>query len=691
MFGREEKVPAFRLTIVQYVILAIFLILAFGLWRLQVARNDYYSSLAEQNRIKQVPILAPRGKILDREGRIIVDNYPSFSVLMLRDQRRDLFADVPMIADGLHLDPEELGARIKRIAASPGYQPLFVKDDITPDELAWVEAHKAELPELDTITVHRRLYPKDGFMAHLIGYVGEVSEDMLNSPKWELYNPGDIVGKSGVELQYNDILMGKNGSRQVLVNSKGKEVGTLSDVAAEPGKQLKLTIDLDVQIAAEQALGDSPGAIIALDPHTGEILAMVSRPVFDPNAFSVRVSRQEWNRLLSDESKPLLNKAIQAQLAPGSTFKVIMSVAGLQEGIAQNLVVNCAGGGDFYGRFFKCDQHHGSVNISKAIYDSCDTYYYTLGEKLGIGKIAFYASEFGLGKKTGVDLPQEVSGIMPSEEWKAKNYKQKWFAGETISVSIGQGAVAATPIQLARALGGIAMGGELHTPHVAFPNDLPQQYQPVAEKSGEVEHIRIDPENWQVITDAMADVTKIGTASAAHLNGIDFAGKTGTAQTISMEARSKLGAEGKKKFSDNAWFVGMAPRRDPQIVVAVLYQGGGWGWHSGLLAAQVIKAYVEKQRKVQKNPTLYADAPGKAGSVEMSALWHDGDGSDQLQGARFRVPVARSRIAAKAAPGMESDLEDKGGSTPRDKRAPLTMTEPKRIAELKSEAVGGKH
>ena len=201
MFSREEKVPQFRLTMVQYAILVVFLILAFGLWRLQVGRSDYYSSLAEQNRIKQVPILAPRGKILDREGRIIVDNYPSFSVLLLRDQHRDLMTDVDMIADGLRLDPKDLRTRLRRIAATPGYQPLFVKDDITPDELAWVEAHRSELPELDTITVHRRLYPKNGFLAHLVGYVGEVSEEMLNSPQWELYNPGDIVGKSGVELQ----------------------------------------------------------------------------------------------------------------------------------------------------------------------------------------------------------------------------------------------------------------------------------------------------------------------------------------------------------------------------------------------------------------------------------------------------------------------------------------------------------
>ena len=252
------------------------------------------------------------------------------------------------------MPPDELRARLKRMAAVPGYQPLFLKDDITPDELAFIESHRDELPELDTITVHRRLYPKNGFMAHVIGYVGQVSEDMLNQPQWELYNPGDIVGMSGVEQYYNDILMGKNGSRQVLVNSRGKEVGTLSDVPAVPGKQLKLTIDLDLQIAAEEALEGKPGAIVAMDPRTGEILAMVSRPAFDPNEFAVRITRDEWNQLVTDPGKPLLNKAIQAQLAPGSVFKIIMATAGLQEGIAQDLVVNCGGGKTFYGRFFKC-------------------------------------------------------------------------------------------------------------------------------------------------------------------------------------------------------------------------------------------------------------------------------------------------------------------------------------------------
>ena len=654
MLGREEKVSQIRLTAVQYVLLGIFLMLAFGLWRLQVARSDYYNTLAEQNRVKQVPILAPRGKILDREGRIIVDNYPSFSVLLLRDQKRDLDADADMIATGLHMPPDELRARLRRMAAIPGYQPLFLKDDITPDELAFIESHRAELPELEMITVHRRLYPKNGFMAHVIGYVGQVSEDMLQQPQWELYNSGDIVGMSGVEQYYNDILMGKNGSRQVLVNSRGKEVGTLSDVPAVPGKQLRLTIDLDLQIAAEEALEGKQGAIVAMDPRNGEILAMVSHPAFDPNDFAVHITRDEWNQLVQDPGKPLMNKAIQAQLAPGSTFKVLMSVAGLQEGIAQTLIVNCNGGGTFYGRFFKCDQKHGRVDISKGIYDSCDTYYYTLGEKLGIGRIAKYATEFGLGQKTGIDLPQEVSGVMPSEEWKIKNYKQKWYAGETISVSIGQGAVAVTPIQLARAIGAVASDGELVRPHIAFPDQFPPDFKQVAHYNDKG-HVQIDQDNWVTITDAMADVTRIGTAAAAHINGVDFAGKTGTAQTISLEARSKMGANSKSKFNDNSWFVGFMPRRNPEIVVAVLTQGGGWGWRSGLLAADVIKAYVAKQRKAQ-SLVAKANAPAASSQAEVASVWHDGDAKtpDKVQSGGFTVPIGAAAKPATGAPGVNS-------------------------------------
>ena len=674
MFGRDEKVSQLRLTAVQYVLLGVFLVLAFGLWRLQVARSGYYSTLAEQNRIKQVPILAPRGKILDREGRIIVDNYPSFSVLLLRDQNRDLQADADKIAAGLHMPPDELRARLKRMAAVPGYQPLFLKDDITPDELAFIESHKEELPELDTITVHRRLYPRNGFMAHIIGYVGQVSEDMLTQPQWELYNPGDIVGMSGVEQYYNDILMGKNGSRQVLVNSRGKEVGTLSDVAAVPGKQLKLTIDLDMQIAAEEALEGRPGAIVAMDPRNGEILAMVSRPAFDPNEFAVRITRDEWNRLVTDPGKPLLNKAIQAQLAPGSVFKVIMATAGLQEGIAQNLVITCGGGKTFYGRFFKCwiagHGSHGTVGISKAIFQSCDSYFYTLAEKLGISRIAKYATLLGLGQKSGIDLPQEVSGVMPSEEWKIKNFKQKWYAGETISVGIGQGAVATTPIQIARAVGAVTSDGVLVRPHVAFPDQFPPGFKQVASYTDKT-NIGLDQENWMTITDALAAVVSpIGTAPSARLPGIDFAGKTGSAQTISNQLKAKMGSSEKSKYKDNGWFVGVTPRRNPEIVVAVLLEEGEHGYYAARAAAQVIKAYVEKQRTRQTQVAKAGGATAGSKQAEVAAIWHEGDAKtpDKMQAGRFTVSVDGKTKPVTSAPGV-------GGTDKPIRPADLETTE----------------
>lgn len=663
MFGHDEKISSIRLTAAQYIILAIFLILAYGLWRLQVMQSDFYAGLAEKNRIRNVPILAPRGKILDREGRIIVDNYPSFTALLLRDSSRDLSADAGLIAQGLHMNANEIRERVRKLAWLPQYQPIFLKDDITPDELAFIEAHRNELPELDTIMSHRRLYPRKGFMAHLVGYVGEVSEDMLNQPQWEFYNPGDVVGKSGVELQYNQMLMGKNGARRSIVNSRGKEMQSLSETPAVPGQQLKLTLDIDLQIAAEEALEGKNGAIVAMDPRTGEILAMVSRPSFDPNEFAVRVSRGEWNKLVTDENHPLLNKAIQAQLAPGSVFKIIMATAGLQEGIAQNLRVICNGGATFYGRYFKCwitAQHsvHGAVEISRGIYQSCDVFFYTLAEKLGIERIAKYATAFGLGQKTRIDLPQEVSGVMPSEQWKIKNFKQKWYAGETISVGIGQGAVVVTPIQLARAIGGITSGGVMHRPHVAFPGELPPNVVPATSEYPDEVKVPIDPKNWEIITDAMANVpTPLGTAGSAHLQGVDFAGKTGSAQIISNTGKAKL-ANGKSKYKDNAWFVGVTPRRNPEIVVAVLFEGGEHGQFAARIAAQVVKAFVEKKRRVetkmastaaQQDPLYASDRttpPGRNGSVEVGAVWSAPDeheqGKESLLAGRFVIDVPKN-------------------------------------------------
>jgi len=607
--GKAEKLAAAKLHAAQYVIALILVILAAGLWRLQVVGADNFRALAEANRIRKVPVLAPRGRLFDREGRLLVDNYPSVSCFLLREQVKDLNADLPLISKGLHIPVEQIEATLRHYQLAPRYQPIPLKQDITPDEQAFIAAHTAELPELETLDEQRRLYPRDGFAAHLIGYVGEISEQDLNSSKYAFYQPGDVVGKSGVEATYDALLRGVDGSRDVIVNSHGKEIGHLGYTMAQPGKDLKLTIDLDIQMAAERAMEGKTGAMVALDPHTGEILALVSRPTFDPNQFSVRVTKSYWNDIINNPDHPLLNKAIQAQLAPGSTFKIIMSYAGLQENAAQDMHVMCSGGASFYGHFFACDKRHGMVDIEHAIPWSCDTFYYTLANKLGIDTIAKYATDLGLSQRTGVDLPDEVTGTMPSTAWKLKNFHEKWYAGEVISVGIGQGAVAVTPLQLARAIGGIASGGALHRPHLVFPDEVPaEELQAVHETfpgSGD-KTVALSTENWQLITDAMAATTTSGTAAPAHLEGIDFAGKTGTAQVVSHSAGMTSLGVGKERA--NAWFVGMAPRRNPDIVVAVLWEHGGWGAGSAPVAAQVINAFVTKQRK-QANNIRIAETP----------------------------------------------------------------------------------
>jgi penicillin-binding protein 2 len=624
LINKEERLPAYKLTIVQYVIVGVLLVLLSGLWRLQVVGAQNYRVLAEQNRIRKVPILAPRGRLFDREGRLLVDNYPSVSCFLIREPGRDIRTDFPLIAHGLHMTMEQLQSVMAHYALAPKYEPIPLKQDITPDEVEFIESHRDELPELETIDEQRRLYPRNGFAANLIGYVGEVSDDMLNDPRYAYYEPGDVVGKSGVEQSYDQLLRGQDGSQDIIVDSHGREVGILGREPATPGQGLKLTIDLDIQRAAEQAMGDRNGAIIAMDPHTGAILALVSRPTFDPNDFSVRVSRGEWNKLITDPNHPLLDKAIQAQLAPGSTFKIIMSLAGLENNVAQELKVVCNGGATFFGRFFACDKRHGPVDILHAIPFSCDTYYYTLAERLGIEKIAYWANKVGIGVKTGIDLPGEVSGTMPSEEWKMKNYHEKWYAGEVISVGIGQGAVAVSPVQMLRAVSGIASGGVFKRPHTVEPDQISPEFRQALDESypgsGNVT-VPINPAIWETITDGMALTTDhcAGcTGAGSHLENIDFAGKTGTAQVVNHSAGMKSLGSGAERA--NAWFVGIAPRRNPDIAVVVLVEHGGWGAEaSAPLAARVIEAFVDKQRRLNNNLQEAATPPSK---VEVGAVWN---------------------------------------------------------------------
>src|SRR6185312_3060924 len=472
ILDRKDKLPEGRLQLVQWLIVLGFLGLGFGLWQLQILQAAKYAQLAEQNRVRTEPIPAPRGKIYDRLGRLLVDNYPSFSAYLQRDTRNNWKADLPLIASSLAIPLDDLQARVTRFHAAPYYQPIPIKEDITVADEAFIAAHRDQFPELETIMASRRLYPKNGFAAHLIGYVGEPSDAQIAR---EIANgnlhPGAVVGKSGLEQYYNRQLMGQDGERRVMVDSHGRVVGTLSDSPPQPGQDLHLTLDENIQMAAELALGDRPGAVVALDPTTGGVLALVSRPSFDPNLFAQGLPAKQWQQWVNDPDHPLLDKAIQAQLAPGSVFKLVMSVAGLQENVAETKTVDCQGVFYYGGHPFKCwiaarHEVHGVLNIRQAITQSCDVYFYTLGNELGIGMIDKYAFALGLGKPTGVDLPQEAKGLVPTPQWKEKRFHQPWYKGETIDVAIGQGAVTATPMQLARLVGGIASGGHFPRPHL---------------------------------------------------------------------------------------------------------------------------------------------------------------------------------------------------------------------------------
>ena len=587
-FESEHKLPQSRLAIVSYVIVGIVGLLMLGFWKLQVIDADRYTLLAERNRIRTIPIIAPRGKMLDREGRVLVDNYPSFSVLLLRDNPEELERSLATIAEGLSMPLEELQREVEAAGGLPKFYPLIVKPEASQADIAFIESHRADLPLLEMLMVYRRRYFQNGFLAHASGYVGEVSAQQVEASNGRL-RPGDIVGKSGLERQYNDVLMGTDGLRRAIVNSVGREVGRLEQTDAIPGKPIELTIDYDLQVMAEQALAGRKGSVVALDPRSGEILAMVSHPAPDSNVFAVRVPSEEWKRLNEDEDRPLLNRAIQAQLAPGSVFKIFMAAAILEsKAVPENLTIFCPGYGTFYGRQFKCHTFdkggHGVVDFHKAVVQSCDIFFYEAGKRLGIDRISYYAYQLGLGRKTGIDLPSEESGLVPSEDWKKRVFKQPWYPGETISVAIGQGATTTTPLQLAMTIGGIASGGVFKQPHLLkTKQNVPDFRFPLTEHTTEI------------ITQAMYGVVNEGgTAAASRLEGIEFCGKTGTSQLISIEGRKRIG--GGRRFTDNAWFVGYAPRRNPEIVVAVLVEHGEHGSTAAApVARDIIKRYYEKK------------------------------------------------------------------------------------------------
>lgn len=591
LFRDETTFAAGKIATFQYFVVAVFVYVALGYWDLQVLNEEFYSEKAQQNQIKSLPILAPRGKILDRDGRVIVDNHESYRLILSRENLHP--AHLRPIALGLNLDPSELEAKVRRYQNQPTYFAIPLKEELNPDELAFVEAFQGAsgFPELELIRSQYRLYPQGGLAAHLVGYISEISDAELNSADWAHHNPGDLIGKTGVERYYNEHLSGIDGQRQVRVDNRMNTREVLGIKEAVPGRDLRLTIDLDVQVVAELAMENKRGAVVALDPRTGEVLALVSRPAYDPNRFASRISAREFSALVQDPYRPLFNRALQAQLAPGSTFKPVLALAALETGaIDDSFTVHCNGGAMWYGRYFKCHRRggHGTVNLHTAIAQSCDVFFYAVGNRIGIDGIAKYAETVGFGQRTGIDLPGEKEGVVPSAAWKIRTQREKWYAGETISVAIGQGALIVTPLQLAHAIGGIASGGVFMRPHVVR---LDQPEPPVR-------HANFHPDNVRKVVDGMcAVVNGWGTAAASRIPGIEMCGKTGTAQLASNDL---LKLKNSADWHDNAWFVGFAPPQNPEIVVAVLWENGAHGDMAAPIARDVIKAYFDKKTRIER-------------------------------------------------------------------------------------------
>lgn len=583
----EAKYAHGKIAFLQYTAAFVFLFLLGGYWNLQIRNEELYSLKAERNRIKSLPIPAPRGKILDRENRVIVDNHSSFSVLLSRETLKE--EHLPHIAEGLDLDLEDLKALLRRHRNRPKYQAIILKQELTPADIAFVESHRDPdtFPELELIHTERRVYPDNGFAAHLIGYVGEVSEQELNHPDFARYQQGDIVGKTGIERQYNDLLTGTDGQRQVLVDNKGNERRVLGMKPAVPGQPVQLTLDLDLQAVMELAMDGRRGGAVALDPRNGEVLAMVSRPTYNLAKLTSRERSRLWRDIFSNPEKPLLNRAIQAQLAPGSTFKPIVALAALESGeISNETSFNCGGGLNFFGRYFHCHNKrgHGATTLKKALAQSCDVYFYNVGNKIGIDQIAKYAEAAGFGAKTGIDLPAEAEGTLPSTRWKIRSLREKWYGGDTISVAIGQGYLTATPLQLAHAIGGLAIGGIWHTPHLF-------KGQPPAKPARQMD---LNLENVRLVVDGMCEVVNgWGTATNSRLPGVELCGKTGTAQIASNEYQRARNI----RLKDNAWFVAFAPRVNPEIAIAVLFEEGDHGNLAAPIARDVVKAYFDKKAR----------------------------------------------------------------------------------------------
>jgi len=574
---QTEKPETQKIAIASYLVLLGVLVIFLRLWQLQLLQGDELRKTSESNRLRIIRVSAPRGIIFDRNGIPLVKNTPYFCASIMPEEFNT--ENIPSLAMALQLSEDELREKIKRKAQSP-FTPVRLKEGLSYNEVGYIEARRSDFPGLFVEIEVSREYLYGGIGAHVIGYLGKLTPGQSKDPEFKDVPPNAFIGQWGVEKLYDKSLRGTPGQRIIEVDAIGREIRLLKENPSVKGADLSLSIDIALQKAAEDAFEDKTGALVALDSDSGEILGIVSAPAFDPNRFAKGVSPAYWNEIINDKKVPMLNRAIQSQYPPGSTFKIITAITALEEGVSPSASVTCSGGMFLGSHRFGCwkKEGHGTVSLHRALVESCDVYFYNAGRKVGFDKVHDYALMFGLGEATGVGFGKERKGLIPNTEWKRKERKEPWWPGETVINSIGQGYVATTPVQMAVMINAVSNGGNVYKPSIVKVS------KPVL-----VRKAAVKPETLELVKKALEGVVNEpgGTGHAAHSNTVVIGGKTGTAQVVGIKKDSKYLAE---QHRDHAWFVAFAPVEKPKVAVSVLVEHGG---HGGSAAAPIAKLAIE--------------------------------------------------------------------------------------------------
>jgi penicillin-binding protein 2 len=605
----DRRRTSARVITLQIGVIIWFAALAICFWVLQVVQHEKYMKLADSNYQRTLSLRAPRGVLFDRNGKVLVENRNSYTISIIREDTKDMARTVSAVSRVLGLEVAAVQEIVERNRREPSYRPIAIVQDASLEQVAAIMARKYEFPEISIEQVPTRKYPADALAAHLFGYVGEADERQVKELGMAR---GAIVGMHGVEKVYNAMLMGQDGAKRVIVNSVGREIDELDQQDPTEGRRVQLTIDYDLQKAAEDGFRHAGfnGAALIMDPRTGEVLVHASLPAYDPNDFAGGIDSATYASLITDPLRPLTNRVLQGRYSPGSTFKIVVAAAAMEEGVATpDTRIYCGGGATFFGRYTRCHLRggHGSIDMRHALEKSCNVYFYTLGNMLGVDRIYKWAEKLGLTGRTGIDLPNEQASLVPNTEWKRRTTGEPWYPGETISVAIGQGQVNVTPASLAVMIATVANNGRRVTPRVVRAVDEGDGWVPV-KPPAVADPTSFKPETFRALVEGLWMVVNAsGTGGRARIPGRDVSGKTGTAQVISNEGRARARGTG-RDLRDHGWFVFFAPRDNPEIAGVIYGEHNEHGYLGAPIAKHVIETYFAK-KEGQPLPVLPSKTP----------------------------------------------------------------------------------